>query len=281
MSFIGFSVFFSASCEKMPMEDIEPMEPNDTLKVMSFNIKVGNFEEGENSWNSRKSGVKEMILQQMPDFFGLQEATFTQVVNMNKWLSDYSYYGLGRDNGDASGEIMAIFYNEKRFEVLDKGTFWLSETPEVVSFGWDAKCRRTATWCLMEEKSTSKRFYYLNTHLDNSGALARTKGVELICERLHEMNVQNYPVIITGDFNSNPASEVLNPIREKYLDARQTALISDDEISFNGWGKSSKIIDYIFYSDFEALEFHTVNDSFAGIEYISDHYPITSTMVLL
>ena len=145
------------------------------LKVMSYNIRMGVANDGTNSWDYRYPATAMMLKDQMPDVFGVQEAFNFQIKFIEENFTDYDSFGVGRDNGKSEGEFMSIFWNKKTVKMIKGGTFWLSETPEKPSMGWDAACKRTATWALMKDKNTGKLFYFVNTHLDHRGAEGRRK----------------------------------------------------------------------------------------------------------
>lgn len=257
-------------------------EPVAELKVMSYNIRMGSANDGTNSWAYRCPATIEMIEDQKPDVMGLQEALMNQVLLVDEFTKDYDYVGVGRDNGKKEGEFMAIFYNKKTVKLLKWGTFWLSETPEEPSMGWDAECKRTATWALMRDKRTGERFYFVNTHLDHVGVQARKNGLKLIVERIQEINPEGYPMVLTGDFNMKPDAAELKDLDVHMKSARKMALKTDSYQTFNDWGKAKKdmIIDYIYYSGFAScLEYQTVTKKYADFKYISDHYPIVARLI--
>ena len=128
------------------------------LKVVSFNIRMGVADDGENSWVFRREASAAMVNEIRPDIMGLQEAFDFQAEFIKEQCPDYKGVGVGRDDGKSEGEMMMIFYNTKTVELKDWGTFWLSETPEVPSFGWDAACRRTATWARLEMRKSGREF---------------------------------------------------------------------------------------------------------------------------
>ena len=252
------------------------------LKVMSYNIRMGTAKDGTNSWEYRYPATAMMIQDQKPDVFGVQEAFDFQIKFIEDNFTDYDSFGVGRDNGKAEGEFMSIFWNKKTVKMVKGGTFWLSETPEKPSLGWDAACKRTATWALMKDKNTGKMFYFVNTHLDHKGVEARKKGLELIVSRIDEINPKGYPMVLTGDFNIKPDNEALIGLEEKMQSARKTAPKTDNNQTFNGWGKakSDMVIDYIYVSGFSACpEYHTVNEKYGQWKYISDHYPIYAKLI--
>ena len=177
---------------------------------------------------------------------------------------------------------MSIFWNKKTVKMVKWGTFWLSETPEKPSLGWDAACKRTATWALMKDKNTGKMFYFVNTHLDHKGKEAQRKGLDLIVSRIDEINPKGYPMVLTGDFNIKPDNVALVGLEEKMQSARKIAPKTDNNPTFNGWGKakSDMVIDYVYVSGFSACpEYHTVNEKYGQWKFISDHYPVYAKLI--
>ena len=177
---------------------------------------------------------------------------------------------------------MSIFWNTKTVSMLKWGTFWLSETPEEPSKGWDADCIRTATWALMKDKKTGEKFYFVNTHLDHRGAEAQKKGLELIVDRIDSINPQGYPMVLTGDFNIKPDNAALTGLEQRMQSARKIADWTDSINTFNGWSikKTDMIIDYIYVSGFSSCpEYKTVTEKYAGMPFVSDHYPIYARLI--
>ena len=252
------------------------------LKVMSYNIRLGSANDGTNSWVYRCGATIEMLKDQKPDVFGVQEALKAQIDLLEEFADNYDYVGVGRDDGKKDGEYMAIFWNKKAVKLMDWGTFWLSETPEEPSMGWDAACKRTATWALMKDKRTGKRFYFVNTHLDHVGVEARKTVLKLIVDRIAEINPEGYPMVLTGDFNMKPSAPELNGLDACMKSARKFASQTDSHATFNNWGKAKddEIIDYIYYSGFSScLEYQTITRKYDNRKFISDHYPITARLI--
>ena len=253
---------------------------DNTLKVMSYNIRLGSANDGTNSWALRYPATAEMIEDQMPDIFGVQEALAPQIRFIEDNFVDYKSVGVGREDGKKDGEHMSIFWNKKTVSLLKWGTFWLSETPEKPSMGWDAACKRTATWALMKCKKTGKKFYYVNTHLDHKGAEAQKNGLKLIVDRIDDINPEGYPMILTGDFNITPDNPNLVELDSKMHSVRKIAEKTDNHDTFNGWGKGKGVIDYIYASGFTAYpEYQTVTKKYADRKFVSDHYPICAILV--
>jgi endonuclease/exonuclease/phosphatase family metal-dependent hydrolase len=161
------------------------------------------------------------------------------------------------------------------------GNFWLSETPEVPSKGWDAACFRTATWALLKDKRYKKFYYYVNTHLDHIGQEARAKGLSLIVDRIDDINPEGYPMILTGDFNVDLGNPCLQSLVGRMESVRDIAPVTDSLVTYNGWGEinQDRVIDYIYESGFsKAISFEGIRKSYNGIPYISDHYPIEAVL---
>ncbi len=252
-----------------------------SLRVMSYNIRNSKAKDGDNAWEIRCDATPAMILDIHPEVFGIQEAYQNQVDYILEHCPDYKMVGVGRDDGVLQGEQMSVFYDTKRINLIDWGTYWLSETPDVPSFGWDAACRRTATWTLLEQKSTGRRFFFVNTHLDHKGATARKEGLALVYNNIKKMNPDGVPMVLTGDFNVYPDDECLKDISALMKNARENAADTDSRGSFNGFSKDRlDVIDYIYFSGFKSSRrFKVVTDEYAGRPFISDHYPVYSDLL--
>ena len=252
------------------------------LKVMSYNIRMGSANDGTNSWQFRFPATLEMINDQKPDVFGIQEALENQLLVITENIKEYKQVGVGRDNGKKKGEFMSIFWNTKTVSLIKWGTFWLSETPDKPSKGWDAACYRTATWALMKDKKTGNKFYFVNTHLDHKGAEAQKNGLMLIIDKIASINPQGYPMVLTGDFNIKPNNPAIAELDKKMSSARNIAEKTDKNRTFNNWGKAADdmIIDYIYVSGFSSCpEYQTVTKSYFNKKYVSDHYPIFARLI--
>ena len=249
------------------------------IKVMSYNIRLSSGTIEADSiyhWEHRKQASLELMHQEQPTVFGLQEACPDQMDYMVENLPEFGYIGVGRDDGKRKGEFMSIFYKKDEVELIDGGTFWLSPTPDEVTMGWDAVCYRTCTWALMHDKATGKQFAMLNTHLDHRGEEAREQSIVLIVNKIKELVPEGVPILLTGDFNSTTDSEIYAPLKAVADDAREVATESDRRGTFNGWGKASSVIDHIFVRGVEVDRFKVLCDKNYGAPYISDHYPVVA-----
>lgn len=262
----------------------QPKEYTD-ISVISFNIRVDNAADGTNVWRNRRDAVVTMIERERPMLLGLQEAQPHQITYLSEHCPDYAWYGLGRDTGKvppatdsyAAEETMAIFWRTAELELLDKGTFWLSETPDRVSKGWDASYRRTCTWAGFRHKKSGQTCYFFNTHLDNDGKVAREESIKLLVSRMKTINSKRRVSFLTADFNSNVTDACFAPLHVYMRDARANAAVSDDYPSWNGYGASTGRLDHVFFSgdNCTAREFRTLRDDY-GVPYISDHYPVAA-----
>lgn len=253
------------------------------LKVMSYNIRYDTSKDGENAWDFRKEATIAMVNDVKPDVFGVQEALPHQLSYVSEQAPNYKNVGVGRDDGVSKGEHMGIFWNTETIEMIEWGTYWLSETPDVPSYGWDAACRRTATWALMKDKRNGKHFYFVNTHLDHEGVEARKNGLQMVLDRIAAMNPDSYPLVLTGDFNVTPDDECLVDLDKRMDSARKIAKVTDNKSTYHGWGSKTPedgfVIDYIYVSGFASVpEFHTNLNEYAGKKFISDHYPLVSVL---
>lgn len=272
-------ILAAALLMSLPLLQAKGDEGSENLKVMSYNIRLGSGKDGTNSWALRYTATEEMLKDQKPDVFGVQEALDYQVHYIED-MCGYESVGVGREDGKKEGEHMSIFWNKKTVSMLKWGTFWLSETPQKPSKGWDAACFRTATWALMKDKRTGKKFYFVNTHLDHEGKEAQKNGLKLIVEKIAEMNPEGLPMVLTGDFNIEPSNPALADLDARMQSTRKIAEKTDDLTTYNGWGKSSMMIDYIYVSGFSSCsEYQTVTKRYADRKFISDHYPICATLI--
>ena len=258
----------------------EPDIPTEVeIKVMSFNVRYNASGDGNNIWNNRRNAVIAMIADQKPHIMGVQEPRQVQKDFLDQYLTGYLGIGLPRNNA-SNAEYTTIYYLEKELYLEQWGNFWLSETPDRMSVGWDAGMERNLTWAVFTHKKSGKQFFVMNTHLDNSGSLARNQSMQLIVSKMAELNTDNLPVLLAGDFNTSITNSIFSPTKSFMSDARTTALVTDNKDSYNGFGlsKSSKL-DHILYSTahFIPIRFRVIDDNY-GVPYISDHYPIMATL---
>ena len=251
-----------------------------TAGIMTYNIRLDVASDGENRWDNRKEIFAGQIKFYDPMVLGLQEALPNQVAYLDTNLQNYHHIGQGRDGGNR-GEACVIFYDTTRLTLLQQKTFWLSETPAVVSKGWDASYIRICTYGLFSDIKTKKRFWVFNTHLDNNGALARKNGISLILQEIKTVNTENLPVIVMGDFNDTPGSEPVATIKQVMSDARDVSTTKPFGPSgtFNNFEFDKPVtflIDYIFVSKGDEITVtkHAVLSDSYNRHYPSDHLPV-------
>jgi endonuclease/exonuclease/phosphatase family metal-dependent hydrolase len=254
-----------------------------TTNLISFNIRYDNTSDTINNWNKRKASMASLIQHYDADIVGIQEGLHHQVDYLNNALNGYSYVGVGRDDGQQKGEYSAIFYNNDKFKVLKTNTFWLSETPEKVSVGWDASMERICTYALFENVKTKKQFYVFNTHFDHRGMQARINSAQLIYKKIKEINTSDLPVILMGDLNLTPDTEPIQFLKNNLTDAMG---ISRKPFygpigTFNGFDQDRIMenrIDYIFVNNIDVLSYTHIDDRMPNNMHISDHLPVLMSL---
>ena len=257
-----------------------------TVDVMSYNIRLGSVDDGENHWNIRKDKVKDLINYYEADFVGLQEAQKFQINYLLQDNSFYDFIGKPRDDGENS-EFSCIFYLKNKYKALEQNTFWLSETPEKSTKSWDAAYPRIVTYVLFENIKTKKKVWVFNTHFDHVGIIARQKSAEIILKKIKELQIKkNYPVILTGDFNSVETDSWMKPLFENLQEARSNSKTKPyaDKATWEGFNfkeKPTEQIDFIFSSKKNTVirKYRTITD-FYDFKYPSDHLPILTRIEL-
>ncbi len=247
--------------------------------IMSYNIRYDNAWDVENSWKIRKNKVRQLLIQYAPSIIGIQEGLLSQVQYLDSCLTDYNYVGVGREDGKEQGEYCAIYFDTTRYSVLNHSTFWLSETPDIISIGWDAALERICTYGLFKDRKTSEEFWVFNTHFDHMGTSAREQSSGMILKMIKKINRQSLPLILMGDFNSIPDSPPINKIKTDLSDALQISLeeLQGPRGTFNGFNVDMPIekrIDYIFTENFKVLSYIHINDRLNNNRHISDHLPV-------
>ncbi len=247
----------------------------DNIRVMSFNIRYGDL--GTLTAEDRYDDVEMIIEKGHPDSIGVQEATPEWMEYLSVNLEDYAYVGVGRDDGVNTGEYAAIFYLEDKYDVVDSGTFWLSETPEVPSIGWGADCYRICTWVILEDKETNMQYAHMNAHFDFANDDVRYNSSRLINEKAEELSY--LPVVYTADMNFAEGSEYYNGLLEDGIlyDTKYLAENTMDYLTYHDrkplFMKNS-VIDFVMVNDkFDADVYKVVTVGSDG-NYVSDHFPV-------
>ncbi|WP_321436473.1 endonuclease/exonuclease/phosphatase family protein [uncultured Bacteroides sp.] len=254
------------------------------INVMTFNIRYDNPEDSLNNWSYRKENAANAIRFYDVDILGTQEVLHNQLTDLKSLLPGYEALGVGRKDGKEKGEYSALWFKKNRFSLVKSGYFWLSQTPEIAgSLGWDGACERIATWAILKDKRTNKRVFVLNTHFDHIGTVARRESVKLILNRIYKIS-QGLPVIVTGDFNSEPSSSVVKSLTDSgnsrhLTDSRAVSpLIYGPAWSFHDFGKiplkERSLIDYIFVrNEVKVLKYGVLAET-NNSTFLSDHAPV-------
>jgi endonuclease/exonuclease/phosphatase family metal-dependent hydrolase len=264
-----------------------------SLTVMTFNIRYGTAEDGDNHWDRRGDLLFQVIRDEEADIVGLQEALRFQIDQIVAAAPAYAFVGVGRDDGREAGEHTAILYRRERFSVLESGTFWFSDTPDQPgSTSWGNRITRICTWARFRD-GTGGSFYVFNVHLDHESQPSRERSVQLLAARIRERAVPDAPVIVTGDFNideQNPATRWLLGVEDALPGAGKSGIDLADTFralhpeargagTFTGFTFGSideRKIDYVLIgTGFVAREARIVHTSRAG-RYPSDHFPVVA-----
>jgi endonuclease/exonuclease/phosphatase family metal-dependent hydrolase len=267
------------------------------VRVMSFNIRYGTANDGENHWKNRHEMVFNVLRNHSPDIVGLQEALSFQIEQIRKAVGGYGLIGVAREDGANKGEYSAILYRLDRFDVDESGTFWFSDTPEVPgSSHWGNACVRICSWARFVEKKSGRAFYVFNLHLDHISQPSREKSAVLLTQRVLSRK-QLDPFIVTGDFNTGENNSVILYLKGKaalsksngdecknpvpMVDTLRVLHPNANDVgTFNGFKGNRKgdKIDYIFtLPDVKVLEAKILYDNVDG-RFPSDHFPVWATL---
>ncbi len=262
---------------------------NYTISVMSFNIRVPN-DASPNALADRTPRVKQHLTTYAPDIVGFQEVTPAWQTVLNSHLSGYSKEFVWRDSGKS--EAAPLYWNTSVFTSLEQGTFWLSETPDVMSIGWDASLNRTCSYAVLKHKASGILVIAMNTHFDHKSSTARTNSGKLVTKRAIELEKKyrdlgygdNIAIYCTGDYNCGTTTAAYKNMNGYLTDLRTDAATmqsSASQTTFHGWGDSSSLIDFIFTNNrgSESLTYKVNNEKVNG-GYISDHYTLYGTFAL-
>ena len=252
-------------------------QKSEEISIISFNIRLDYPGDKLNNWQYRKEHIIRMIQIEHPAVLCTQELLNNQRLYLAESLPEYEHIGVGRDDGEHGGEHMAIFYRHDLYELLSHGNFWLSETPEHVSCGWDAACNRITTWGYFKSKETGNTFYCFNTHLDHVGKIAREESIKLILNKINEISTDKFAAIfLAGDFNTTCNDSIFSPLSILLKETRTEAPQSDNCGTYHNFGKVNDniVIDHIFFKNAQPKNFQTLNKNIYGTPYISDHFPV-------
>jgi endonuclease/exonuclease/phosphatase family metal-dependent hydrolase len=254
------------------------------MNVATYNLRYNNPEDGPNAWPARKEMVKALIRYHEFDIFGTQEGLSDQIADLAQ-MDEFDHVGVGRDDGRDAGEHSAIFFRKSRFALLGKGDFWLSETPDRPSFGWDARCcHRLASWARLRERGSGRVLFVFSVHFDHEGELARRASADLVLRKIAEIT-RGEPAICVGDFNSTPETAQMQTMAKAMRDASRVSKAPPygPNGTFNNFHLDAPMterIDYIFVDrHVDVLKYAVLSDSLDR-RYPSDHHPVVARVVL-
>ena len=248
------------------------------ITICSFNIRGSNMDTGVNAWSNRKKMVIREFGNYQYDIVCMQEPLTDQIQDF-LYIGIYEWLGVSGQGTPDSDVFTPIFYNKKKLNVLDYGTFWLSETPDVVSRGWDGKFPRICTWAKFRDIENCRSFYVFNTHLDHVGEVAKLEGARLICRKIKEMTAEE-AVFITGDMNSTPETPPIHTFLSEFSNSREIATEKSGPAgTAHSYGKlyPPSQIDYIFVNEYISVTKAITITKNSDPVYMSDHYPIVIT----
>jgi endonuclease/exonuclease/phosphatase family metal-dependent hydrolase len=254
------------------------------INLLTWNLRYDNPADKENGWANRKDDVVSLLKFFQADLICIQEGLFHQVKYINDSLQSHSYVGVGRDDGIEKGEFCAIFFRKNRFKVLEHQTFWLSDTPEKPTIGWDAAIVRICTWLKVRDLKSKSDFFIFNTHFDHMGKVAREKSAGLILKKMIEINDKNLPVVLCGDFNATDSEKPYEVISGVLSDSRKISKLPPfgPMATFNNFRFDeipNERIDYIFVNEkFNVVRNGVITQS-KNNRYPSDHFPIFSELI--
>ncbi|MGZ5190389.1 MAG: endonuclease/exonuclease/phosphatase family protein [Flavisolibacter sp.] len=256
-----------------------------TLITGTFNIRYDTPRDSINQWGNGASIVANLIRFHEFDILGTQEGLKNQLDDLEKSLSEYARYGIGRDDGQSKGEHSAIFYKKEKFTVIDSGDFWLNEHPEKPGFGWDSRHNRICTWVKLKEKKSKKLFYVFNVHYDHQGVQARNESSKLVLKKINDI-AGDKPVIFMGDLNGNHESDWYKAIKNSgklkdvLREVKHPYINNGSFNSFTANNPSKDIIDHIFVSKhFKVERYGILTDTYHN-KFPSDHFPVLATVRL-
>jgi len=247
--------------------------------MISFNIRYDNQNDNQNWWKFRKSEVSQMINYYSPEIIGIQEGLNNQIKYLDSTLSDYKYIGVGRDDGELKGEYAAIFYKTERIKLLSTKTYWLSETPDTVSIGWDASMKRIVTFGEFLDKKTNDTYYVFNCHFDHKGKISQLKSVELILNIIEDKGITNDKIILMGDLNCEQDEEPIELLKTEMVDNynKKGVKTYGPLGTFNQFNPNIEInkrIDYIFTKNIKVKAYVHIDDRRKNNLLLSDHLPV-------
>ena len=253
------------------------------FKAATYNIRYDAAADQKtgNAWSSRKEALSELIKKHHFDLLGTQEGSVVQMQELLELLPGFDKVHVGYGGKDGNLHTCAVLYKAALFELLDSGVFWLSETPDIPSIGWDATDRRICQWTKLKDKKSGQVFYFFNAHFYWRNEVARRESGPLMVLKVQEI-AGTYPVLIVGDFNSEPSSSQVHSMKTVFADSYDRSVNGRKGkvgTAFPGGvfrGEPGGRIDYIFVNKTIAVsDYEVYSDVYADERYPSDHLPVS------
>ncbi len=271
VSFVWYYPHYNNNKTQVTIE----VEDNGSIKMMSYNLRcISPTDFGKKSWFYRADLIIDDIVKEKPGIIGFQESTKWHYAYLTNALQGYDSVITYRDEAFNS-EGCPIFYNTSLYTLVDKGSFWLSETPEVMSKSWGAQYNRVCSYVILTDNNSGEDFVVFNTHLSHVSDEARINGIKVVLDKISQFG--SLPAVIMGDFNAQEGSETYIKVTENFIDARYATEKTNDSYTYQGWGKPEKFkrIDYFMISKtgIKVNQYNVLSGLHDGV-YSSDHCPI-------
>ena len=250
-------------------------EMSDEITIMSTNVRCYSPEDMfQKSWFYRAHLIVDDINAVKPDIIGFQEVSPLHYDYIVKSMPGYLHEMAYRDDFILS-EGCPIFYRADKYERIDSGSFWLSETPEVMSKDWGSAHYRICIYVILKDKASGREFVVFNTHLDHVSDEARIEGIKVVLDKIAEFG--DLPAFLMGDLNAEPDSKTILSTKDAFDDAHDIAASADEGATFHKWGTkpNNDRIDYIMISKGDSIvsEYRILDNCHDGV-YSSDHSSI-------
>jgi endonuclease/exonuclease/phosphatase family metal-dependent hydrolase len=290
LTLLTFAATAAATAAALEDQPAVPTTAPAILRVMSFNVRYGTAPDGPDHWDKRKPLFFDTIRAYGPDLLGMQEVIAAQADQLQRDLPGYAFIGTGRDDGKRRGEYSPLMFRKDRFELIESGQYWLSETPDVVaSKGWDAALPRIVTWAKLKDRLSGRPLLWINTHWDHVGNKARVESAKLMRHRVEQKREPGVPVVVTGDFNSDEDSAQYRTLVSDEGGLKLTDAYREvhpqrqaDEASFHAFkGKREGLrIDWVLHSPELVARGAAIDHASKDGRYPSDHFPVTAELEL-
>lgn len=265
-------------------------EKETKIRIASYNIRVAAAadEKSGNGWGIRKEPLADLIRKNDFDVVGTQEGNFSQMKDLDELLPEYSYIAYPYAGENSDSHTASIIYKKDKYEVIDQGVFWLSQTPNKKSIGWDASDTRICSWAKMKDRAHGQEFYFFVAHFYWRNFTARQNSGPLMVRMMEEIAAKNVPIICTGDFNSIDTTFQIQAIKKAFRDSYEVSENSPfgpEGTTLGGGnfhGEPKGRIDYVFVNSLvRVVNYVTLSCTFNNSKHPSDHLPVVCDLLLL